>query len=307
MTHKISQVSSTLLAALLMIVLLPGSLAIAQNTNVVIQSSSLRSIDPVEQAFTVPSTPLIDEQAPLFSIVRDANTQSHLLDESTVINLGMQLNPVQGLNIRADAWRLEAGELNTGGLVNDWQSILPSIYLEGGRDFNLDNSMLGSSIESNGFDLGVSYAWDTSQFGQFTLSSKARYVDGFDGRLELGATSLLEGFDANESLLAPKLQSSLMLTWQLGNHQASAVTNYFDSLKDLGEMDLDEINALVDNLTTVDLQYGYSVNTGSNDKAIISIGIRNIFNEKTMQILNSNARILDQNGRVAYGAIKYQF
>ena len=71
--------------------------------------------------------------------------------------------------------------------------------------------------------------------------------------------------------------------------------------------DLDEINALVDDIITVDLQYGYSVETGNNDRAIISFGIRNIFNERTAQILNSNTRILDQNGRVAYGSIKYQF
>ncbi|HJO12977.1 MAG TPA: hypothetical protein QGI39_13150, partial [Gammaproteobacteria bacterium] len=84
-------------------------------------------------------------------------------------------------------------------------------------------------------------------------------------------------------------------------------TNYFDSFKDLNEIDIAEINDLVDNITTVDLQYGYSVKTGSNDRAIISFGIKNIFNEKTTQLLNTSNRILDQNGRVAYGSIKYQF
>jgi outer membrane receptor protein involved in Fe transport len=103
------------------------------------------------------------------------------------------------------------------------------------------------------------------------------------------------------------LQSSLMLTWEFGNHTTTAITNYFDSFKDISELDLDEINALVDDIITVDLQYGYSVETGNNDRAIISFGIRNIFNERTAQILNSNTRILDQNGRVAYGSIKYQF
>ena len=72
-------------------------------------------------------------------------------------------------------------------------------------------------------------------------------------------------------------------------------------------MNMDEINDLMDNITTFDLQYGYSVKTGSRDRAIIEFGIRNIFDEKTAQILNSTTRILDQNGRVAYGSIKYQF
>ena len=98
-----------------------------------------------------------------------------------------------------------------------------------------------------------------------------------------------------------------MLTWQIGNHTATAITNYFDSFKDINELDLDEINAFVDNIATVDLQYGYTVETGNDDRAIISFGIRNIFNERTAQIMNSNTQILDQNGRVAYGSIKYQF
>ena len=98
-----------------------------------------------------------------------------------------------------------------------------------------------------------------------------------------------------------------MLTWQFGNHTATAITNYFNSFKDINELDLDEINAFVDNIATVDLQYGYTVNTGNDDRAIISFGIRNIFNEGTIKIFNSNTQILDQNGRVAYGSIKYQF
>ena len=98
-----------------------------------------------------------------------------------------------------------------------------------------------------------------------------------------------------------------MLTWQIGNHTATAITNYFDSFKDINELDLDEINALVDKIATVDLQYGYTVETGNDDRAIISFGIRNIFNERTAHIMNSNTQILDQNGRVAYGAFKYQF
>ena len=175
------------------------------------------------------------------------------------------------------------------------------------NEFNLDNPLIGSNLESTGFDLGASYVWETNRFGQFTLSTKATYVQEFKNN-----GSLLDLVDSDirgtgERVISPELQSSLMLSWEFGNHTASAITNYFDSFKDISELDLEEINAFVDNVTTVDLQYGYSVKTGNNDRAIISFGIRNIFNEKTTQILNSTTRILDQNGRVAYGSIKYQF
>ncbi len=164
-----------------------------------------------------------------------------------------------------------------------------------------------ASSNSNGFDLGASYVWDSSRFGQFTLSTKATYVQEFEnnGSLLDLVDSELGNFE--DRVISPELQSSLMLTWRFGNHTASAITNYFDSFKDISELDLEEINALVDNITTFDLQYGYSVKTGDKDQAVITFGIRNIFNEQSAQILNSTTRILDQNGRVAYGSIKYQF
>ncbi len=155
--------------------------------------------------------------------------------------------------------------------------------------------------------MGASYVWDTNRFGQFTLSSTTTYVQEFENKGALLDFATPELSDMDEMLVSPELQSSLMLSWQFGNHTASAITNYFDSFKDISELNMDEINELVDDITTYDLEYGYSVKTGSNDRAIISFGIRNIFDEKTAQILNSTTRILDQNGRVAYGSIKYQF
>jgi hypothetical protein len=149
--------------------------------------------------------------------------------------------------------------------------------------------------------------WDTNRFGQFTLSTKTTFVQDFENNGSLLDLVNSELGNASARTVSPELQSSFMLTWEIGNHTASAITNYFDSFKNIGDLDIAEINALVDDITTVDLQYGYSVETSNNDKAIISFGIRNIFNEQTAQILNSNTRILDQNGRVAYGSIKYQF
>ena len=139
------------------------------------------------------------------------------------------------------------------------------------------------------------------------MSTKTTYVQDFQNNDSLLELINIELGDPADRVVSPELQSNLMLTWEFGNHTATAITNYFDSFKDISELDLDEINALVDDIITVDLQYGYSVETGNNDRAIISFGIRNIFNERTAQILNSNTRILDQNGRVAYGSIKYQF
>ena len=232
-----------------------------------------------------------------------------MVEEALNFNLGVKITPIEGLNLQADAWRQEIADAPAVTVNTGAQAALPELFIEDSaiNEFNIQNPLIGSQLQSNGFDLGASYVWDTSRFGQFTLSTKATYVQSFENN-----GSLLELLDTDaatldDRVISPELQSSLMLTWQLGNHSAKAITNYFDSFKDISELDLEEINALVDDITTVDLQYGYSVETSSNNRAIISFGIRNIFDEKTAQILNSSTRILDQNGRIAYGSIKYQF
>ena len=292
-------------------------IAISLLIGVSLQVARAQDVAPIDPdsfgSFRIASTSVIGDK-PLISIARNVEAkdfQGIQVEEALNFNFGVGFAPIEGLNLnlRADAWQQQIKDIPTGNLAKDWKGGIPQLYIEDSaiNEFNLDNPLIGSNLESTGFDLGAAYVWETNRFGQFTLSTKATYVQEFKNN-----GSLLDLVDSDirgtgERVISPELQSSLMLSWEFGNHTASAITNYFDSFKDISELDLEEINAFVDNVTTVDLQYGYSVKTGNNDRAIISFGIRNIFNEKTTQILNSTTRILDQNGRVAYGSIKYQF
>jgi len=264
-------------------------------------------------SFRIGPSSILNGAVPALSIARNVEEtgfEGAVVEDALNFNLGVAVKPIDGLNVSADAWRLEVNETSAqASMGRDWQPGASQLYIQDStiNEFNVDNPLVGSQLETNGFDLSASYVWDTSRFGQFTLSTKSTYVQDFanaGGLLELGSDELGA---IDERLVSPELQSSMMLSWQFGNHTASAITNYFDSFKDISELDLDEINDLVDNITTFDLQYGYSVKAGAKDRAIISFGIRNLFDEKTAQILNSSTRLLDQNGRVAYGSIKYQF
>ena len=233
-------------------------------------------------------------------------------NQTTDVNLGFELNPTDALSLRANAWKLEDHQLplQTGSPTELWQPRLPQNYLENttSEDFTLDQPFTNNGLESSGIDLGASYIWDAGNAGTFTLETTATYIHELDQRNELtGGYALLS--EENQLPGNADLQGSLTLTWQFGNHSASAVTNYFDSFKDISELNMEDINQLVENITTFDLQYGYDVKTGKQDRAVISfsLGIRNIFDKKTTQILNQNSRVIDQNGRVAYGSIKYQF
>ena len=299
MRPRFTQMMATVLTGLG----LCAQLAVAQ------EQFSLDIVSPGVDSFGIAPAVTNTADTPLISISRNTEAkdiQGALVEDALQYNLGMKFEPLPGLALRADAWGLEVNEVPANGVV---VNNLPQLYIEDSaiNEFNRENPLLGTNIETNGFDLGASYVWDTNRFGQFTLSTTTTYVQEFENRgglLELGSKEL-NAF--GEKMISPELQSNLMLTWEFGKHSASAVTNYFDSYKDISELNIDEINDLVDNITTVDLQYGYSVKAGANDRAIIEFGIRNIFDEKTKQLLNSSTRILDQNGRVAYGSFKYQF
>jgi outer membrane receptor protein involved in Fe transport len=277
-------------------VLLPCGLVFSQN-----------DLDPSIIESTVQASSSLFQSSPVFNIERSVSehkVEGDLFDKVFNFNLGMRLQPVQGLSLIADAWQMQ---LSAGSSVEP--DTKPKLYIGESslRDFDLENPIIGDDLTSTGFDVGASYGWSTDRFGEFTLSSKTTYVDQFKNSsflLDIGK----EEFGApEERMLSPELQTSVMLAWKLGNHTASAITNYFDSYKDINDLDMDEINALVKNLTTLDLSYDYSVKSGAQDRAVISFGIRNIFNEKGTRILNAATRVLDQNGRVAYGSIKYKF
>ncbi len=264
-------------------------------------------------SFNVASVSVLNGAVPALSITRNVGEtgfEGALVEDALNFTLGVNVEPVEGLNISADAWSLQVNDSPAkASLGQDWQPSFSNLYISDSSlsEFNFDNGVVGSQLETNGFGVSASYAWDTNRFGQFTLKTTSSYVQDFENRGGLLELSSNELGAINDRLVAPELQSSMMLSWQFGNHTASAITNYFDSSKDISELDIDEINDLVDNITTFDLQYGYSVKTGAKDRAVISFGIRNLFDEKTAQILNSKTRLVDQNGRVAYGSIKYQF
>ena len=288
-----------------------GQGAYAQTNDIAVDAAET-DFDNFATFRIAPTSVLTEAMAPLIEIARKTEArdlQGNIVEDALNFNLGMQITPIRGLEVNAGIWRQEIEQRSQNDFQVGSVANLSQLYIEDSsiNEFNIDNPALGQTVRSEGFDIGASYVWDTDRFGQFTLSTKTTYVKEFQNQ-----GSLLELFGAGldhqvDRVVSPELQSSLMLTWQFGNHTASAITNYFDSFKDINELDLDEINALVDNIATVDLQYGYTVNTGNDDRAIISFGIRNIFNERTVQLLNSNTQILDQNGRVAYGSIKYQF
>jgi hypothetical protein len=233
------------------------------------------------------------------------------------VNLGMLFSPAKGLDLRADAWRVELDKpFVTAQAMPDVTlsaQVAGPLFID---DSNLYAGLLEApSVKSTvspgelakGVDLSASYVWESPRFGQFIVSTKATYLYDTAKTNNLLDSSLPPITDNTLSPKGTDLQSSLMLTWQVGQHTASAVTHYFDSFEDIGTLNLEQLNELVGDLTTLDLQYGYNVKAGKQGQAVFSVGVRNLFDARPDVVLPTPSRTVEQQGRVAYGSIKYQF
>jgi hypothetical protein len=251
------------------------------------------------------------------NVSRDKLNSPFASESVSNLNLGMAFSPARGLDLRADAWRIEVQEpLAAARLMPE----PPKPATPGSSLFIDDSNLYKGLIEApsvkdsvvpgqmaHGIDLSASYVWESPRFGQFIVSTKASYLydpdsppRGFQGPL----------LPMSENSLVPsgtELQSSVMLTWQAGQHTASAVTHYFDSFEEIGKLDMEQLNEIVGNMTTLDLQYGYNMKAGKQGQAVFSIGVRNLFDTRPQPLPAAGAGQVEQGGRVAYGSIKYQF
>ena len=175
---------------------------------------------------------------------------------------------------------------------------------------------LNATPGKQGLDLSSSYVWESPRFGQFVLSTNTSYlynkVIPSVARENTVIGALGEGAGSSISLM-PERSSSLTLSWQIGNHTATAVTSHSGALDQLGllnleNMNADDLNELVGQMTTVDLSYGYNVRAGRQGNASISLGVRNMLDRRlqTPTVVRKN-NVFEPAGSVAYGTIKYQF
>jgi hypothetical protein len=182
-------------------------------------------------------------------------------------------------------------------------------------DVSHEHALLVGNGQVPGLDVSASYVWESSRFGQFVLSTNTTYV--YNTRITDAVSDMVAATTVPESsaLLGklPELQSSVTFTWQFGNHTATAVTSYSDAMESFGRlgldrMNVDQLNELVGQITTLDLRYGYNVRAGRQGNASFSVGLRNNFDRRPVNAIDTaGARVGDTPERVAYGTIKYQF
>ncbi|HBJ91224.1 MAG TPA: hypothetical protein DDZ21_14775, partial [Gammaproteobacteria bacterium] len=128
------------------------------------------------RSFRVAPSSVLSRTTPIIDMARNVEAQDFegaMVEEALNFNLGVKITPIDGLNLQADAWRQEIADAPAVTVNTGTQAALPELFIEDSaiNEFNIRNPLIGSRLQSNGFDLGASYVWDTSRFGQFTLST----------------------------------------------------------------------------------------------------------------------------------------
>ncbi len=233
--------------------------------------------------------------------------------DAVSFNVGVLYSPVSGLDLRADAWRSQPEPAAVlAAPIDILGSATPRLFIDDLNEGNLEMPFVnlngGRGMQSQGIDLSASYVWDSPRFGQFIVSTKATYVYDLTST-ELLREASLTPLNATPGLnLNADLQTSLTLTWQIGNHTASAVTHYAGLSDDISNIDMEEFNEIVGNLTTLDLQYGYTLKAGKQGNAVISVGLRSVLDKREGRLLFDAGTLGgERSGHMAYGSIKYQF
>ena len=134
-----------------------------------------------------PTSVLSEAVVPLIEMARRTEArdiQGNIVENALNFNLGMQITPIPGLEVKAGVWQQEIDQTSQNKIQMGSSSNLSQLFIEDSliNEFNIDDPSLGKTVKSEGFDIGASYVWDTDRFGQFILSTKTTYVEDFQNR-----------------------------------------------------------------------------------------------------------------------------
>ena len=163
-----------------------------------------------------------------------------------------------------------------------------------------------SSLETDGFDLSITYDIDAGSAGNFRLGAEATTVSSYDavdpqaGRIDGAGKRNFRNFATS----VPELRASAFLNWQRGSHGANLYVNHIDSYVD----DEDGALAPIDSYLSVDAQYNFRFQRERGPT--ISVGAINLFDEDPPRVATNggyDSKVHDPRGRLFYAKASFSF
>jgi iron complex outermembrane receptor protein len=240
-------------------------------------------------------------------------------------NLGLVFAPTDDVKMSVDYWHFTYEDLIRAdanpqsiidndcagdGVANDPRVVRSSSGQLRGINVSFINA---GELETDGFDLALTYHLGDTDFGDWRLGTKATFVNSFDLEDSNGAT--IDGAGSrnfsNAFSSVPEWRGNATINWNLENHSANATVRYISGY-DNDQLDNSGAVENIENWTTFDLRYGYAFENIFDYPATISVGVNNVFDEDPPS-LGENVRpgydenVHDVRGRLMYAEIRMSF
>jgi iron complex outermembrane receptor protein len=204
--------------------------------------AGFRQVDQTNTAIT--STRGTQSIAPFMSGEGNSSLQPERAKTNT---LGLVYSPaaVPGLSGSLDWYNIKVTNLITGISANDtvnycYVQDVPSycgsiVRNSAGQIVNLSHGNINlGSLETEGYDLSLSYRFPRSQYGQFTLRSDSTFVTKYNQDAGDGSDPISYLGEYDEGGYAYyRAKSNISLDWSRGNWSATWTARYFGRVKDM--------------------------------------------------------------------------
>lgn len=249
-------------------------------------------------------------------------------------NLGFATRPTDNFSLSVDYWNYDYSDLIApsesaqaiidndcadDGIVND-----PRVIRAGSGDLSKVETTFTNigSVETDGFDIGAEYVWDTASIGSVLLSLQATMISSFE--VDDGSNPVFDAVGSrnfrNNFGPQPEWRWNTALDWNRGIHSANLTVRYIDEyLNDQSN------NTPIESFTTIDVQYAVTLDGlfGGDGTTTFMIGSNNLTDEDPPALADQDAinsgsinivdfpgydqRVHDVRGRIVYVGFKHAF
>ena len=223
---------------------------------------------------------------PTFIRIAQKGNLNLLPESADNLNVGILWSPTDSFDMKLDYWAVDYKDVitieNAQGIIqanpNGPQVIRSATGTLAGVTTNYFNA---SSVDTNGFDLEMSYQTDTDA-GLLTLGMNATHMLQYEIPINGVITDVVGSFNHNNFARSlPETKAVLSANLTTGDHSVSAYGRFVSSYETSRALTAAAIalgmDQTIDSHFTLDLQYVYNLNT--TEDIALTLGVKNVFDE----------------------------
>ena len=228
-------------------------------------------------------------------IAQDGNSNLKS-EEADNMNLGIIWRPSDNFEAKLDYWMVDYTNVIT---IESAQGIVARTPNDPKVKRTIDGTLTGvttsyfnaASVETNGFDVEMSYGMDT-QIGEMLFGLNATHMLQYEipvGGVLKDVVGLFNHDNFARSLPETKMVVSAQL--RSGKHSAAAYGRWVSSYETTRPVSASAaaqgFTQDIDSHFTVDLQYNYAFDFNGEDDLKLTLGIKNAFDEEVPQVYDA--------------------